>query len=303
MFRIDHDSAVPVLPAITPAGTPGYFGRGNPVGGIRPTTLTADWANQVQEELIALLVAGGVTPVKGTNNQVLAALNVLYRPGRLIREISLASGSGSTVGGTYNCDPRCAYVQVRLVGGGGAGGGVLACAAGESAAGGGGGSGAFAEFWAAASYINGMLYQVGGKGLGASGANGGNGADSWIGSCTAYGGSGGGLGTNVAVPAISAQGLAGILPVMPGVLDELVRSAGTPGANGVVLAAGGGPAYSGHGGGGPWGGGGENTNTAAGNAGRGPGAGGSGAAKTNGGAAAAGGDGSPGRIIVREYTG
>lgn len=53
------------------------FTEGDPVGGIQATVVTDNWLNDVQEELISVLVAGGVAPVKGTQNQVLQAIRSL----------------------------------------------------------------------------------------------------------------------------------------------------------------------------------------------------------------------------------
>lgn len=53
------------------------FTDGDPVGGTQATMVTDDWLNDVQEELISILTAGSVTPVKGTQNQVLAAIRAV----------------------------------------------------------------------------------------------------------------------------------------------------------------------------------------------------------------------------------
>lgn len=78
MQRIDNSGAVASLPEPLAAGTPGYFGRGNPGTGLLATPLSADWANMVQEELYAFLTAAGITPSKTTHNQVLAAVEALF---------------------------------------------------------------------------------------------------------------------------------------------------------------------------------------------------------------------------------
>ncbi|WP_395391509.1 hypothetical protein WBP07_12745 [Novosphingobium sp. BL-8A] len=80
MFRIDNASAVSALPAALAAGTPGYFGRGDPSTGKIPTILTADWANMVQEELVAVIAAAGIALDKTNRAQLLAALGVLFQP-------------------------------------------------------------------------------------------------------------------------------------------------------------------------------------------------------------------------------
>ena len=50
------------------------FTDGDPVGGVQATMVTDDWANDVQEELMSILAAAAITPVKGTQNQVLQAI-------------------------------------------------------------------------------------------------------------------------------------------------------------------------------------------------------------------------------------
>jgi len=78
MFRIDNSSSVASRPAPLDAGTPGYFGRGDAVAGTPPTILSADWANMVQEEILAPILAAGLTPSKSTVNQLLTALQQLF---------------------------------------------------------------------------------------------------------------------------------------------------------------------------------------------------------------------------------
>lgn len=89
MFQIDGISAVSTMPTPQAAGTPGYFGRGNVEAGDRPTTLTADFMNGVQGELMAILAAGGVAPSKTVFNQVLTALEALFG----VAVVHQASGS------------------------------------------------------------------------------------------------------------------------------------------------------------------------------------------------------------------
>ena len=100
----------PVAPKDAPAdpGTPGYFGRGDLTTGALPTTLTADWANMVQEELLAVVADAGLTPSKTNRAQLLAALNVKLTPyvlassqGRIKAAGELAPASGTVTRG-YN---------------------------------------------------------------------------------------------------------------------------------------------------------------------------------------------------------
>jgi hypothetical protein len=83
MFRIDDPSAATSLPVPEAAGTPGYWTEGNPATGVPATLERASWFNAIQEEMMNILAAGGVTPSKTTYNQVLAALQALYGAGRV----------------------------------------------------------------------------------------------------------------------------------------------------------------------------------------------------------------------------
>ncbi|HZU64963.1 MAG TPA: hypothetical protein VFF98_14855 [Novosphingobium sp.] len=74
MFRIDASTAAAALPAPAAAGTPGYFTGGNAGTGVPPTTITADWLNLIQEELMAIVNFAGLAPSKTATNQVLQAL-------------------------------------------------------------------------------------------------------------------------------------------------------------------------------------------------------------------------------------
>lgn len=74
MFRIDDATAATALPVPEAAGTEGYWTEGNPATGVPATLERASWFNMVQEELRAIVVAGGLTPSKTTYNQILSAI-------------------------------------------------------------------------------------------------------------------------------------------------------------------------------------------------------------------------------------
>ncbi len=75
VHRIDGTSAAVALPAAgAVVGTPGYFSEGNPGTGTPATVVSQAWANMVQEELVGIAVAAGLTPTKGSNGQIAAAL-------------------------------------------------------------------------------------------------------------------------------------------------------------------------------------------------------------------------------------
>jgi len=83
MHRIDGPTAAPG----------GLWTEGDPVGGVPATIVSAAWMNDTQENLIAVLVAAGITPVKGNYAQLLAALPVISGHG----QCRLSVGSTTTL--------------------------------------------------------------------------------------------------------------------------------------------------------------------------------------------------------------
>lgn len=77
MFRIDDPTAVGSLPTPEAAGTEGYFTEGNPGSGVPATLVRGSFLNMVQEELRAVVVAGGLTPSKTTYDQLLNAIKAV----------------------------------------------------------------------------------------------------------------------------------------------------------------------------------------------------------------------------------
>lgn len=67
-------------------GAPGYFAHGNPSTGTPYTVLSSDWANAVQEELVGCITAAGMTPTKGNNAQLLAALKQQFLPRQIVTQ-------------------------------------------------------------------------------------------------------------------------------------------------------------------------------------------------------------------------
>ncbi|MDN8050307.1 hypothetical protein QZN20_23830 [Burkholderia multivorans] len=74
MHRIDHATAVPTKPAPLAGGTPGFFDRGDPLTGRMATYLTADFANDVQENLCKAIEGAGIQLEKGDGTQLLMAI-------------------------------------------------------------------------------------------------------------------------------------------------------------------------------------------------------------------------------------
>ncbi|WP_052131841.1 hypothetical protein [Caballeronia zhejiangensis] len=77
MFRIDDPTAATTLPTPEAAGTEGYFTEGNPTSGTPATIVRGSWMNMIQEELRAVVVAGGLTPSKTTYTQVRDAIKAI----------------------------------------------------------------------------------------------------------------------------------------------------------------------------------------------------------------------------------
>lgn len=78
MQRVDSFGNTAVLPAEeAQVNPPGYFTVGNPSSFIPATVVPAWWCNQVQEELLAVILAAGITPSKTDYNQLLEALGII----------------------------------------------------------------------------------------------------------------------------------------------------------------------------------------------------------------------------------
>jgi len=101
MHRIDSLHAVEELPVFEAVGDiAGYFTEGTPSLGIEATEVKGDWLNAVQEELLAIIVAAGGTPTKGTNTQVRdAILSLLSAPsaGGLVQTMTTSAAVAAGV--------------------------------------------------------------------------------------------------------------------------------------------------------------------------------------------------------------
>lgn len=84
MFLNDHATSVPVMPAASPAASPGFLNQAPPGSGETPTVVTADMLNTLLAELLNVIEYAGLTPDKTDNTQVLQAIN------------SIAGASGQT---------------------------------------------------------------------------------------------------------------------------------------------------------------------------------------------------------------
>lgn len=77
MYRVDTSTAAASLPAPGATGDQGYFQSGNPLAGTPATVPGADWFNAVQEELMNVVVQGGLVPDKIDRTQVFTAIQNL----------------------------------------------------------------------------------------------------------------------------------------------------------------------------------------------------------------------------------
>ncbi|MCW5760107.1 MAG: hypothetical protein KIS90_10105 [Phenylobacterium sp.] len=83
MFQIDDPTAVGVLPAPAAAGAPGWFAHAIP-GVQPPTRVTADFLNLLQDELINVVLAGGLAPDKATRTQLRDAILAIASGGGIV---------------------------------------------------------------------------------------------------------------------------------------------------------------------------------------------------------------------------
>lgn len=81
MDRAYSSGAAGTPPSVPVSPSAGYPSSGNPVGPVQPTKPGAYWYHMVMEELMAVIVAGAITPAIGTLTQLRDALYALF--GRL----------------------------------------------------------------------------------------------------------------------------------------------------------------------------------------------------------------------------
>lgn len=70
MQRIDDPSNVLVLPSPLSTVSPGYFRRPSILAGDQGTIVTADWLNDVQENLVQLILDAGLSLLKGSGTKL-----------------------------------------------------------------------------------------------------------------------------------------------------------------------------------------------------------------------------------------
>jgi hypothetical protein len=134
MHRIDNPSAATALPTPKPLGPEGFFTPGNVNVGQSATIVEFDWLNTIQEELMSIVLRGGLTSDKADNTQLLKALSNLFNSAT----VQITASQSILV------PPWATQIAFRMVGAGG-GGAHCQTTGTNYRSGGGGGSGAYAE--------------------------------------------------------------------------------------------------------------------------------------------------------------
>lgn len=269
----------------------GKFTEGNPAAGVPATVVTSDWMNDIQENIMAVLLAGGVTPTKGRAADLVDAVRA-SATGRLLNTQVFTSS------GTYTPTPGMKFAIITAQGGGGGGAGTAVPTSGNVSIGAPGNAGAYAiGKFLAASIGASQAVTIGNGGAAASATAGGAGGTTSLGALIAAPGGGGGpLFNNATIPNANGNGAVSGTPTGGNLYASVGAGAGL--SLGLTASV----CYGGPGGSSIFGPGGPNSTSGVnGNAGIGYGAGGSGAASIFGGAAQSGGAGKIGILIIQEY--
>lgn len=91
MFRIDNATSTPAPPTYPAAQTGQHFTSGNPATSTPATIVDPWWLDQIQEEISNAINGAGIVLAKGTNNQLLAAIQAIAAG-------SASVGTGATSG-------------------------------------------------------------------------------------------------------------------------------------------------------------------------------------------------------------
>lgn len=282
---MDYPKSVPNVGLVN-----GKFVDENTATGVVGSLIPSAWGNAVTDELLAVIAAAQLAPAENNNGQLLEAIKGLTG-GRLI------AVKVFTAPGTYTPTPGTKAIRVRLIGAGAAGGGAVATNASQIAVGTGGCNGSYAEgFYTAVPASAAVSPGLGG--IPSAGNSGGNGGASSFGSLlSATGGTGGAqfgpttppltANVNPVATSITGANIVGVLsaPPPPLFLTSLTVGFSGQGANSQLGA------------------GGASTNISAnGNNATGYGAGGGGALALASSVVRTGGQGSPGIVIVEEFS-
>jgi len=189
----------------TTADANGEWTNGNVAAGTPPTIIDAAWLNTIQREIANVVTAAGLTLDPTNDAQLLAGLNALTGPGRLLNvQIFTSSGTYTPTAGTKS-------VIVEVQAGGGGGGGVGGSSSTTVSAGTGGGGGGYGKSKLTVAAATGQVVTVGGGGAGGNltPTGGAPGGASSFGSLITCSGGSGGNGQNQATPPFTSTGVTG----------------------------------------------------------------------------------------------
>lgn len=216
------------------------FTEGDPVGGVQATVVTDDWLNDVQENVMAVLAAGSITPTKGRAADLLDALKKVAA-GRLLRTsvytliagvqmVSVNGGPPTATGAsTFTALALTTAIRSRAQGAAGGSGGSLETSSTTLSAGPGSGAGAYGEGWFTSGFSS-LAITVGVGGAGAAAT------------ASATGGSGGtsSVGALMSSPGGFASSTPAAVSTVAGVFGGTAESAAPTGANLFGVRGGGG---------------------------------------------------------------
>jgi hypothetical protein len=77
VYRIDNPTSVPQLPIVPAPATPGFFTNGQAATAFAPTRVDDWWLNMVQEEILTVVLAAGLTPNKASTSQLYEAIQAI----------------------------------------------------------------------------------------------------------------------------------------------------------------------------------------------------------------------------------
>jgi hypothetical protein len=228
------------------SGTPQYATDGVP--GTTPTTIWPAYAwNMIQDELMALIAAAGITPDDTNWAQVLQALQNYFGRNRAVFMVSGALVNGTALAGWTNGGNFVIPAPTLFVRGWGAGGGSGGCTGASSAGGAGGGAGYVEGALRGLTVGANLAVQIGAGGTPGTGAGGdlnlygqGGGQGYPVGGSTWVSGLGGGcFGTPPAGPGVSDVSEVGGAGIFPGggAAGPLLAANGAEGASGLIIAS------------------------------------------------------------------
>lgn len=165
------------------------------IAGVAGTEFTAPFQNALQEELLGVIEAAGLTPAEADWTQLLEAIRKLA-PGRTRATVYTGNATFTVPAGVYR-------IKRTATGGGGGGAG-----AGTGNAGGGGGAGATVVDWIDVTPGQMLSVVIGAAGAGgvSGGGTGGDGGTTSIGTLSAAGGVGGQVGLGGGVGGTASGG-------------------------------------------------------------------------------------------------